>query len=238
MANIILSNTDPNIIPNPPAGSTLLFFDLNTQPVLKDSLGVTQSFGGAVVGPQGVPGSQGMTGPQGVPGSQGMTGPQGFTGPQGLQGNAVQLGYGAIGQVVTAGLTGSILTYSFIEANSPTVVSFGTLFTPGTDPIFGLSASVNNVYEIYASADCDAGNNKVVGMVLIIDNGGGSYNVIAESECRSATGFATSFAKVVTRWIHQPSSNCTIRIGLKNHTDATPITVDRCRIVATEIQRN
>jgi hypothetical protein len=46
MANIILTNTETDNIPNPPLGSTLMFFDLNSRPVIKDSSGVTQSFAG------------------------------------------------------------------------------------------------------------------------------------------------------------------------------------------------
>jgi uncharacterized delta-60 repeat protein len=45
MANIILSNTNPINTPIPPMGSTLMFFDLNSQPFLKDSSGVIQGFG-------------------------------------------------------------------------------------------------------------------------------------------------------------------------------------------------
>jgi hypothetical protein len=232
MANIILSNTDPNIIPNPPAGSTLMFFDLNSQPVLKDSLGVTQSLGGGGLGPQG---SIGMTGPQGPSGNM----------------NAVTLDWAAIGTQTTQGPYGvtqsHFITLPFSGQGSNRAGSGGT-------SIIGMTASngfgcklstggdgIGRAFKIMCAADIQAGNNKVLGLRLRMygrTDEFSSWNTtdILLSECRAPTGVGTTFAKLFTEWIIVAGENdVEIVATIANFTDTAPLTIDRIKMVITDL---
>lgn len=82
----------------------------------------------------------------------------------------------------------------------------------------------------YASADIEAGNNKVLGIKLARDG-----VPIDETECRAPTGLATSFAKLVTSWIVEVENGQEIALFVADHTTAETLTVQRARIVARSV---
>jgi hypothetical protein len=82
-------------------------------------------------------------------------------------------------------------------------------------------------FKIFASADIEAGNNKVLGIILA-KNG----VIIPQTECRAPTGNATSFAKLITNWIIPMADGEQVTMYVTNHTTSGDITIQRCRMVA------
>jgi hypothetical protein len=82
-------------------------------------------------------------------------------------------------------------------------------------------------FKIFASADIEAGNNRILGIILA-KNG----TTIAETECRAPTGVGTSFAKLFTNWIIPMADGDQVTMYVTNHTTSGNITIDRCRMLA------
>jgi hypothetical protein len=88
------------------------------------------------------------------------------------------------------------------------------------------------LFLVYASADVQVGNNKILGLKLSVNG-----NLIDQSECQAPTGVASSFAKLVTNWIVELNQGDEVAINLANFTNSDPLTVLRSKIVATTISK-
>lgn len=82
----------------------------------------------------------------------------------------------------------------------------------------------------FGSADVEAGNNKVLGLKLA-KNG----TPINETECRSATGVGTNFAKLVTSWIVEVDDEDEVALFVTNFTNTGNVTVQRARLIARSV---
>jgi hypothetical protein len=108
-----------------------------------------------------------------------------------------------------------------------TVISDGIALST-TDQLGLRNVSGKTVdFKIFASADIEAGNNKVLGIILA-KNG----TIIPETECRAPTGVGTSFAKLFTNWIISMADGDQVTIYVTNHSTSGNITIDRCRMLA------
>jgi hypothetical protein len=108
-----------------------------------------------------------------------------------------------------------------------TVVSDGIALST-TDQLGLRNVSGKTVdFKIFASADIDANNNKILGIILA-KNG----VTIAETECRAPTGVGTTFAKLFTNWIIPMADGDQVTMYVTNHTTSGTITIDRCRMLA------
>lgn len=181
-------------------------------------------------------GSQGPTGPQGFQGSTGPQGNQGFqgpTGPTGVDGNGVAY-YGQISKIISG--TISVATQSVYQSTGLTASldseNFG--ISLGVNDTFAIknTSGINNLFEIYASADIEAGNNKILGIKLALNG-----VLINESECRAPTGTGTSFAKLITSWILELSPDDEVALYVTNFTNSGNITLQRGRIIARTVGR-
>lgn len=83
---------------------------------------------------------------------------------------------------------------------------------------------------VYASADCTAKNNEVLGIKL-------AYNgsAIDETECRAFTGSGGQEAKLVTSWIIEMEPDAEVSLLLANFAAAEDITVKRGRLVVSGV---
>lgn len=102
----------------------------------------------------------------------------------------------------------------------------------GTTDQFAIknNTGVVQLFKVYGSADIEAGNNKVLGIRLALNGVS-----IPETECQSATGNATSFAKLVTNWMIELQPNDEVALYVTNTTTAGPINLLRGRIVASTV---
>jgi hypothetical protein len=108
-----------------------------------------------------------------------------------------------------------------------TIVSDGIALST-TDQLGLRNVSGKTVdFKIFASADIDANNNKILGIILA-KNG----TIIPETECRAPTGVGTSFAKLFTNWIIPMADGDQVTMYVTNHTTSGNITIDRCRMLA------
>jgi hypothetical protein len=101
---------------------------------------------------------------------------------------------------------------------------------------FGVKLGLRtHAYQVYASADVEIGNNKTAALKLKMEVGG----FLSLTECRSRTTSSGTFAKVVTDWIIVPSDITndyeSIYLTIANITDTSGITIQRCRIVVTDL---
>jgi hypothetical protein len=108
-----------------------------------------------------------------------------------------------------------------------TVISDGIALST-TDQLGLRNVSGKTVdFKIFASADIDANNNKILGIILA-KNG----TIIPETECRAPTGNGTTFAKLFTNWIIPMADGDQVTIYVTNHSTSGNITIDRCRMLA------
>jgi hypothetical protein len=106
-------------------------------------------------------------------------------------------------------------------------------FERGTDQMSLKNVSGEPILcRFYASADIEAGNNKVLGIKLALDG-----VLIDETECRAATGVGTTFAKLVTSWIIEVADGEEVALYVANHTTTDNLTVQRCRLIAATVGR-
>jgi hypothetical protein len=162
--------------------------------------------------------TNGEQGPQGIPGQDG-------TGTA-YYGEVSKITSGVI-NVITAGTYQSTgLTATLDPENFG--VSLGT-----TDSFAIKNTSGETVlYKIYASADIEAGNNKVLGIKLALNG-----VPIDETECNAPTGTGTSFAKLVTNWMIELAPDDEVALYVTNFTSTGNITFQRGRIVASTVGR-
>jgi hypothetical protein len=106
-------------------------------------------------------------------------------------------------------------------------------FERGTDQMSLKNVSGEPILcRFYASADIEAGNNKVLGIKLALDG-----VLIDETECRAPTGLGTTFAKLVTSWIIEVADGEEVALYVANHTTTDNLTVQRCRLIAATVGR-
>lgn len=171
------------------------------------------------------------TGPAGPTGPAGETGATGPTGPSGVGSTS----FASIGVVTSQGPFATGGATKFIKLPFVGTGNFsGVLATASND--FGAKLGLStHAYQVYASADVEAGNNKTVALRLQL----GSGSVLLLTECRSRTTSSGTFAKVVTDWIIVPDDLTTdyedVYLTIANMTDAADITIQRCRIVVTDL---
>lgn len=102
-------------------------------------------------------------------------------------------------------------------------------FSLGTTDNFALKNTSGKtiLVDFYASADIEAGNNKVLGIKLA-KNG----TPINQTECNAPTGLATSFAKLITSWLIELAPNDEVALFVTNFTNTGNVTLQRGRIIA------
>ena len=145
--------------------------------------------------------------------------------------------FGAVGQVfittnqtVTISTAGQYVTTG-IDGNFDTATAQG--FVKGTVDTFGVknNTDVTRLMQVYASADCRAGNNLVHGLKLALNG-----TPIDNTECRSFTGSgANDFAKLVTNFVIKMAPGDEVSLFLANISNTNNITVGRARLIATAV---
>ena len=127
------------------------------------------------------------------------------------------------GVYVTTGLTG---TFDSATANGMTL---------GTSNAFAVknTSGSTRLMQIYGSIDAKTvtGNNKILGIKLA-KNG----TAIDQTECRAFTAHGAEEAKLVTNWMISMAANDEVALLIANHTSDVDITLDRARLVATEVR--
>lgn len=105
-------------------------------------------------------------------------------------------------------------------------------FTALNNLQFGLkyTGSDTRVFWFFGSADCDDGNNRMLG-IRLTKNG----TSIPETECHSFTSSNEMEAKLVTTWMISLATNDTVSVVVSNVEASTDITVRRARLVANAI---
>jgi hypothetical protein len=221
--------------------------------------------GTGLIGPTGPAGATGATGPQGDTGATGATGPQGdtgATGPTGPQGDTGATGAtGPAGSVASLYLDWANIGWQNVEGPfSVTASEYRTLPFSGqgvsrlSGSIIGITASngfgaqlstggsgIGRAFKIMAATDIQAGNNKVLGLRLRVYDRSSPFSSWAAtdillSECRAPTGVGTTFAKLFTEWIYIPSNQEEeVVVTVANHTNTTPLTIDRIKMVITDL---
>jgi len=162
-------------------------------------------------------------------------GPEGPQGPQGVQGPVGPVApsyYGQMGRITSA--TVDITTAGTYQPTGLT----GTLDPISTGIALGAvdGMALRNVSGetlrllFFGSADVEASNNKVLGLKLALNG-----TPVDETECRSATAFGSSFAKLVTSWIIELADGEEVSMLVTNFTNTGNITIDRARLVAHNV---
>lgn len=186
-------------------------------------------------------GATGPTGPQGPIGETGATGPAGSIG-------SVYLDWAAIGRQTAEG------PFSVTQSEYITLPFEGQGVSRLGGSIIGITASngfgakistggdgIGRAFKIMAAADIQAGNNKVLGLRLRIYERGNPFiswsaTDVLLSECRAQTGTGTSFAKLFTEWIWIPSNQEEeVVVTVANFTDTSTLTIDRIKLVITDL---
>jgi hypothetical protein len=167
------------------------------------------------------------------PSGTGATGPAGPTGPAGT---STPSQFAALAVVTTQGPFATGGSTKFIKLPFVGTGNINGIMGTASGGDFGASLGLQtHAYQVYASADVEAGNNKTVALRLQL----GSGAVLFETECRSRTTSSGTFAKVVTDWIIVPSNLTTdyesVFLTIANMTDAADISIQRCRIVVTDL---
>lgn len=165
----------------------------------------------------------------------GGQGPQGTTGPQGT-GTSTPVQFAAIGEVTTQGPFSTGGVTKFIKLPFSGSGNFNGVMGTASGGDFGAKLGPDDhAYQVYASADVEAGNNKTVALRLQMEGGA----VLFQTECRSRTTNSGTFAKVVTDWIIVPSDitspNESVYLTIANMTDSGDITIQRCRCVVVDL---
>lgn len=111
---------------------------------------------------------------------------------------------------------------------------------------FGMKIStggngIGRAFKIMAATDIQGGNNKVLVLRLRVYERVDEFSSWAPtdillSESRASTGTGTTFAKLFTEWIYIPSNNEEeVVVTIANRTDATSLTIDRIKLVITDL---
>ena len=127
------------------------------------------------------------------------------------------------GVYVSTGLTG---TFDSATASGMTLGTTDTFAVKNT-------SGATKLMQVYGSIDAKTvtGNNKILGIKLA-KNG----TAIDQTECRAFTGSGAEEAKLVTNWIISMAANDEVALFIANHTSGVDITLDRARLVATEVR--
>jgi hypothetical protein len=160
-------------------------------------------------------------------------GSPGIQGPPGQDGTGTAY-YGEVSRI-TNGVV-NISTAGTYQSTGLTAIldpeNFGVSL--GTVDSFAIKNTSGQtvLYKIYASADIEAGNNKVLGIKLALNG-----NPINETECNAPTGTGTSFAKLITNWMIELAPDDEVALYVTNFTNTGNVTLQRGRIVASTVGR-
>ena len=127
------------------------------------------------------------------------------------------------GVYVSTGLTG---TFDSATASGMTLGTTDTFAVKNT-------SGATKLMQVYGSIDAKTvtGHNKILGIKLA-KNG----TAIDQTECRAFTGSGDQEAKLVTNWMISMAANDEVALLIANHTSDVDITLDRARLVATEVR--
>ena len=190
-------------------------------------------------GAEGPTGATGETGPSGLgetgaTGAEGTTGATGATGASGADGDGTAY-YGQVSRMTSD--TINIITEATYQSTglSATLDANANGIALGTTDSFAVknTSGETTIFKVYASADVEAGNTKLLGIKLA-KNG----TEIPATECRASTGTgANTFAKLVTNWMIELAPNDEVSLLIANFTQSGNITLQRGRIVASTVGR-
>lgn len=125
------------------------------------------------------------------------------------------------------------VAWTYYPVNLSSTLDINNWLIASTTNPFGLRNNTwqTKIFEVYASADIQVGNNRVLGIRLSINN-----TDIPQSECRAPTGTGNSnFAKLITKWLITLQPNDEVHLLVANHTDTTTLVLQRARMVATSV---
>jgi hypothetical protein len=130
---------------------------------------------------------------------------------------------------VTGLSIGAYKTTGLVATFDSTIASGMSL---GTTDTFALknTSGATRILRFFASYDGDCGNNRVLGLKLALNG-----TPIDASECRAATGQATSFAKLVTSLIIPVDPDDEVALFVANFSGTQNIDLNRGRILATSV---
>ena len=170
---------------------------------------------------------------EGGGGGGGEPGPPGPPGPPGADGDGTAY-YGQVSKMTDG--TINIATAGTYQSTGLTATldseSYGIAL--GTTDTFAIKNTSGEtlLFKIYASADIDAGNNKILGVKLALNG-----NPVDTTECRASTATGSDFAKLVTNWMIELAPNDEVALFVTNHTSTGNITLNRGRIVTSTVGR-